>query len=480
MRLLKQNAETLSKLENQTLLEKAIQYATITHEGQSRRNGEPYLNHVLRVKSHLENAGITDETTLAIAVLHASLDFLTQEEIKKDFGEEIAGLLVNLDEISKTPIPISEDRSSDRIASLHKLFIQLSKDVRALIVRLADRVDNVKTTQGFNQKEREWIAKNSLHIYAPIAKAVGIYAFTRELENESLKILEADRYKYIERYLEKNFKETEHDLIMAKHKISEFLKSQGETNFEISFRKKSIYSTNEKAKYKAKKGDISSIDDLDSIYDLLGIRILVSNEEVCYSTLAYVQSQWDLIPGELDDYISNPKPNGYKTLQAAVWLKPKVSCEIQMRTFDMHEFNEYGAASHFAYKYSKGSEKKQSSDWIKNLIDLKDGIQSSLAQNSQIKLFEDTIFVFTPKQDLITLPKDATPVDFAYAVHTDIGDKCSMSKVNGKLVALSTPLKSGDIVEIVTEKNHKPSAKWLEFVKSKEARDCISKKVKGK
>lgn len=431
----------------------------------------------MRVKSHLENAGIKDETTLVIAVLHASLDFLTHEEIKKEFGEEIAALLINLDEISKTPIPISEDRSADRVASLHKLFIQLSKDIRALIVRLADRVDNAKTTQGFNLRERQWIAKNSLHIYAPIAKAVGIYAFTRELENEALKILDEPRYKYIEKYLDKNFRESEHDLILAKHKISEFLKSQGEKNFEITFRKKSIYSTNEKAHYKAKKGDISSPDDLGAIRDLLGIRVLVENVENCYSTLAFLQSEWELIPEELDDYITNPKPNGYKTLQAAVWLKPKVSCEIQMRTFEMHEVNEYGAASHFSYKYAGGS-KKHSTEWIKNLIELRDGIQTSLAQNSQIKLFEDTIFVFTPKQDLITLPKDATPVDFAYTVHTEIGEKCSMAKVNGKLVALSTPLKSGDVVEIITEKNHKPSVKWLEFVKSKEARDCISKKVK--
>jgi guanosine-3',5'-bis(diphosphate) 3'-pyrophosphohydrolase len=465
-------------LENSTLLDKAIQYATITHEGQIRRNGEPYINHVLRVKALLESAGITDETTLVVAVLHASLDFLTFDEIKREFSEEIANLLVNLDEISKTPIPISEDRSDARIASLHKLFIQLSRDIRALIVRLADRVDNIKTADGFNTKEREWIAKNAISIYAPIAKAVGIYAFTRELENGALKILEPDRYKFIEKFLDHRFKNSERDLILAKHKISEFLKSQGEENFEITFRKKSIFSTNEKALSEAKKGDIASINDLDGLYDLLGIRILVDNEQACYSALAYLQSEWKMIAEELDDYISKPKKNGYKTLQTAIWLKPDVSCEVQMRTFEMHEVNEYGPASHFNYKYAKGSVKKQSSDWIKNLIDLKDGIQTSLANNSQIKLFEDTIFVFTPKQDLITLPKDATPVDFAYAVHTQIGNRCAMAKVNAKLVALSAKLKSGDTVEIITEKNHKPSARWLETVKSKEAHDGIMKAMR--
>lgn len=467
-------------MENQTLLQKAIQYAEITHEGQTRRNGEPYLNHVFRVKKILEDAGITDETTLIVAVLHASLDFISIDEIKKEFGEEVAILLINLDEISKTPIPISDDRSADRIANLHKLFIQLSKDIRVLIVRLADRVDNIKTATGFNRKESEWIAKNALYIYAPIAKAVGIYSFTRELENGALKILEPERYKFIEKYLEHKFKKAERDLIMAKHNISEYLKSQGEENFAITFRKKSIFSTNEKSKYKAKKGEISSDEDLGGIYDLLGIRILVQNEQTCYSTLAYIQSQWELVPGELNDYISEPKPNGYRTLQAAVWLKPNVSCEVQIRTFDMHEVNEYGQASHFSYKYAKGSNKKQSSEWIKNLIDLKDGIQSTIAQNSQIKLFEDTIFVFTPKGDLITLPKGSTPVDFAYTVHTQIGDRCAMAKVNGKQVALSKPLNSGDTIEIVTGKNHKPSTKWLEFVKSKEAKDNIGKALNRK
>ncbi len=465
-------------METQTLLDKAIQYATITHEGQKRRNGEPYINHVMRVKKYLEDAGINDETTLVVAVLHASLDFLTIDEIKREFSEEIATLLINLDEISKTPIPISEDRSSDRIANLHKLFIQLSRDIRTLIVRLADRVDNIKTATGFNAKEREWIAKNSLHVFAPIAKAVGIYAFTRELENESLKILEPERYRFIEKFLEHKFKHAEHDLILAKHKIAEFLKSQGDQNFEISFRKKSIFSANEKALYKAKKGDINSIDDIGGLYDLLGIRILVSDEKICYSTLAYIQSEWPMIISEFDDYIAHPKPNGYKTLQTAIWLKPDVSCEIQIRTFEMHELNEYGSASHFSYKYQKGSDKKQSTDWIKNLISLKDGIQTTLASGSQIKLFEDTIFVFTPKSDLITLPKDATPVDFAYAVHTQIGDKCAMAKVNHKLVSLCTKLKSGDTVEIITEKHHKPSAKWLESVKTKEARDEIMKFVR--
>ncbi len=193
--------------ETSSLVEKALQYVTIIHEGQTRRNGEPFVNHVLRVKKYLEDAGITDETTLVVAILHASMDFITQDEIKKEFGEEVAALLINLDEISKTPIPISEDRSSDRIANLHKLFIQLSKDIRVLIIRLADRVDNVKTADGFNKKEREWIAKNSLYVFAPIAKAAGIYSFTRELESGALKILEPVRYRAIEKFQDYKFKE---------------------------------------------------------------------------------------------------------------------------------------------------------------------------------------------------------------------------------------------------------------------------------
>lgn len=462
------------------ILDKAIQFAELVHSGQVRRNGEPLINHSIRVKEYLEKAGIKDEITLAAAIMHASTDYIEEEEIRQEFGPEITGILKQLHHISKTPIPISDENSTERIANLHKLFIQLSKDMRVLLIRLADRVDNIKTIDGLSREEQIWAAKHTMSIFAPIAKAIGIYAFTREMEDAALKAVEPDRYKAIEKFQENKMKKIERELIMAKHKIANFMDSNEIKNYDIDFRKKGIYSTHQKTLSKAASGKIKSEDDFGGLYDLLGIRILVEKIEDCYSVLAYLQSQWDFIMEEFDDYIKNPKANGYRTLQTAIQLTPQHTCEVQIRTFEMHDFNEYGPASHFAYKYgssASASADSNSSSWIKNLIELKDSIQSDIGGDSKIKLFEDEIFVFTPKGDLITLPAKSTPVDFAYALHSDVGNSCTGCKINDKFTRLDTPLKSGDVVEILKSNKHKPSSKWLEFVQSKEARQEIRKVV---
>lgn len=474
--------------ETNGILQKANEYAKILHSEQKRKNGESMYDHVIHVKENLESVGVTDETTLAAALLHNSLETISRDELSKEFGEDITSIVENLNVITNTPVPISAERSSERVQSLHKLIIQMSKDIRVLLIRLADRLDNVRTTEGFSQEEKIWIAKNTMYIYAPIAKAVGIFAFTRELENESLKILEPERYKKIEKFLKTHLKKAEKELILAKHEIVEFLKSKGYKNFEVTYREKSIYSTHAKAIYKAKKGDIKNDEDFEGLFDLLGIRVLVENEAACYDVLAFIQQKWNVIQEEFDDYIANPKPTGYRTLQTAVWLAPQsarqiarnkatsqLSCEIQIRTFEMHETNEFGSASHFAYKY--GGSKRQNSYWIKELIELKDGIQESLVQTSEIKLFEDEVFVFTPKGDLITLPAGATALDFAYCIHSTIGNNCTGAFVNKKIVKLDTVLNSGDTVEIITQKSHKPSVKWLDIVKTKEAKKEIRKSL---
>jgi GTP pyrophosphokinase len=462
------------------LLDKALTYAQIAYSEEKRRNGEPFINHALRVKKYLEDIGITDENMLIAALLHGipQASNITYEEIEKEFNSEIRFLIESLEQITKIVIPFSD--KSENIDLLHKLIIHLSKDIRVLIIRLADRVDNIKTADALPRQDQEWIAKISLNVYAPIAKASGLYAYTRELEDEALKIIDPERYRLILEFQNNKFKEIEKDLEQIKADITNFLLSEGTKHVEISFRKKGIYSTHLKAKNKAKNFKIKDQNDFNGLYDLLGIRVLVSTIEECYKVLAFIQQKWENIQSEFDDYIAQPKTNGYKSLQTDIYINKESEnekkCEIQMRTFDMHNENEYGGSSHFAYKYgTKG--KNVSATWIKDLIEMKENLQSDLTdrKTSKIGLFDDTVFAFTPKNDLIVLPKDSTVVDFAYAIHSDIGDQCSGAILNDKMVPLSTIIKSGDKIEILTAKNRKPSIDWLDFVKTTEAKKEIRK-----
>ncbi|PIR42650.1 hypothetical protein CO058_03070 [candidate division WWE3 bacterium CG_4_9_14_0_2_um_filter_35_11] len=460
---------------NKNIIDSAIEFAQIAHSGQKRKNGEDFINHSLRVKKYLERIGIKDEFTLAAAVLHAcpKEGGIALSEITKEFGEEISYIV---DLLTKASTPIYYQSNTDNVENLHKLIIHMAKDIRVLLIRLADRIDNIKTADTFSNEEQIWIAKSALNIYAPIAKAVGVYYFTRELEGAALKILEPKRYHQIDQFSQRHFKNTEQELVNAKNKIEKFLNTLG-TSFDVKFRTKSIYSIHKKAHHKYNKGDISKDDSFHELYDLLGIMTLLQNEKDCYNLLAFIQENWKVVQNEFDDYIANPKPNGYRTLQTAIELAPGKYCEIQIKTFDMHNHNEFGPASHFSYKYGKTSSKSQST-WIKELIEQKEKINEMIAGESKIKAFQNTTFVFTPKGQLITLPENSTPVDFAFALHTDIGKGCSGALINGKMVSLNTPLSSGDTIEIQVSKKHTPSQDWLKFVKTAEAKRQIKKFTK--
>jgi GTP diphosphokinase / guanosine-3',5'-bis(diphosphate) 3'-diphosphatase len=444
---------------------KAEDYAQIAYSGVFRKNGEPFINHAQRVKKYLEEIGITDENVLISALLHGlpQVSDVTYEEIEKEFNPEIRFIIESLEQISKIVIPFSD--KSENIDLLHKLIIHLAKDIRVLIIRLADRVENVKTTESLTRPEQEWIAKLSLNVYAPIAKASGLYFFTRELEDESFKIIDNERYNLIKNFQDNKFSQIEKELEQIKLQISNFLKKENQENFDITFRKKGIYSTHLKAKNKAKNLKIKDANDFDGLFDLLGVRVLVSDIETCYKVLAFVQETWTNIQSEFDDYIAHPKSNGYKSIQTAIYVNDTSKCEIQIRTFEMHNENEYGGSSHFAYKYGTGK-KNNSSAWIKDLISMKENLQTNLTDNSsKIDLFKNMVFAFTPKNDLIVLPGGSTIVDFAYAIHSNIGDTCSGGILNGKMVQLNTEIKSGDKIEILTTKSKKPTADWLVFVK---------------
>lgn len=460
---------------NEDLTYKAIDFAKIAHHGQKRKNGEDFINHPIRIKEYLEKIGVKDEFTLVASILHAcpKEGSISIQEISKEFGTEVAYIV---DLLTKASTPIYYQTNTDNVENLHKLIIHMAKDIRVLLIRLADRIDNIKTAESFSKEEQEWIAKSALNIYAPIAKAVGVYYFTRELEEQALKILEPERHKKISEFSSSYLKNAEQELENAKIKIETFLKKL-KLEFRITFRTKSIYSIHKKAYYKYNKGDISSTESFAELYDLLGIMALLPNEKTCYELLAFVQENWKVVQNEFDDYIANPKPNGYRTLQTAIELSPGKFCEVQIKTFDMHNHNEFGPASHFTYKYGKNSAKSQA-NWIKELIEQKEKINEMISGESKIKAFHDTVFVFTPKGQLITLPEDSTPIDFAFALHTDIGKGCSGALINGKMVSLNTPLSSGDTVEIQVSKNHLPSQDWLKFVKTSEAKRQIRKYLK--
>lgn len=457
----------------QDLLNKSIEFARAATNNPQRLSGDHYIDHAMRVKDFLEEIGITDQTILSAAILHDSLKYqlTTEEELKQEFGTDVAYLVNKLTQIGKIRFPKNDHDASPII---QRLLIQLSDDLRALYIHLADRVDNIKTSSPLALEDRVLIANRALSIYAPLAYSVGIYAYTREFQDEALNILFPEESKLIRNSIEKRLIKSEKDLQNIKKDISEFLINNKIQNFKISTRTKSTYSIYKKLLRKA--GAISE-ELLDrKINDLIGIRILLPRVNDCYSLLSHIQSKWEMIQEEYDDYIANPKPNGYQTLQTSFRFDNNVMCEVQIRTFDMHEHNEYGTASHLTYK-TNNKVMSQNALWLKKLISIKDEILSEKAISGTHELFKETIFVFTPQYDLKTLPAKSTPVDFAYAIHSDIGNHCRGAKINGQLAKLETELQSGDVVEILTNKTAKPNSKWLKFVKTSEARKHIKKAI---
>lgn len=456
------------------MVAKALNFAIEAYKGIKRKSGEDYVNHPIRVKNYLREIQIKDESILTAALLHDILKetSLTEGMIAKEFNEDVAYMITKLNQISSIQLPMEFEQK--KIPNLHKLLIHLSEDMRVLIIRLADRVDNIKTAHCLTNEERQWIAQKAIYLYAPISKSIGLNQYYKLFNREAFKLLNPKRYGKLKNYVD--IKLTNADSILkATEERIELITAGFTSHYDISSRRKDIFSIHKKAILKANKGDIKHDEDISGLCDLLGIRILVENEDLCFKIMNEISKQWELIPGEYDDYITNPKPNGYKTLQASIKLDKDFRCEIQIRTYEMHSFNEFGPASHLSYKY--GNKISSNNDWIKDLVASKDNIQQGLAKDSKIRLFENEIFVFTPKNQVIALPAKSTIVDFAYAIHSDIGDHCDSGIVNNKQVQLDHELKSGDIIEIKTRKNRLPSKDWLKFVKTNEAKRNIKRYV---
>lgn len=452
---------------NIDIIKKAYIFSAKVHKDQVRLSGEPYLNHPLETAYILSELKM-DEYCISAGLLHDVLEdtLTTREELVKEFGEEIAQLVDGVTKISKIQYASHLERKAE---NYRKMLIAMAKDIRVVIIKLADRLHNMRTLDFHTKDKQESISRETVEIYAPIAHRLGMSKLKGELEDLAFKYLKPDVYSELKDAVERKVREREKYVEKVKEIIKKVLQEHN-IKAEVTGRPKhlsSIYQKMERQKVS-----------LDQIYDLVAFRVIVGTVRECYEVLGIIHSLWRPIPGRFKDYIGVPKPNMYQSLHTTVIGPEGERIEIQIRTEEMHRIAEYGVAAHWKYKESKGRSSKDDEErfaWLRQILewqqetkDAKDFIESI-----KTELFTDEVYVFTPKGDVKVLPKGSTPVDFAYAIHSDIGNHCAGAKVNGKMVPLRHELVTGDIVEIITLPQQKPSADWLKFVKTSKAKTKI-------
>lgn len=456
-----------SDIENEDLdfIKKAYVYSAKVHSGQRRVSGEPYLSHPLEVSSILANLKL-DVPSIVTGLLHDTIEdtLATREEIERNFGNEIAFLVDATTKISRLPHVSDVEKQAE---SFRKLILATAEDIRVVLIKLADRLHNMRTLQYLPEEKQKRIAVETMEIYAPLAHRLGMNWISVELEDLAFKFSEPGEYMRISKTMSAKKKDwekyTTEIVSLINNKMKEF-----EIRGDVSWRFKHLYGIYSKMK----KGNIT----LSNIYDILGFRIVTATENECYQVLGAVHSLWKPIPGRIKDYIALPKANNYQSIHTAVIGPFGEQMEIQIRTEKMHRVAEYGVAAHWRYKQGNslenGNDKIYSS--LRHLVELKD-IKDSTEYMEAIKgeLILDVVYVYTPNADLLEFPVGATPVDFAYSIHTDIGNHCSQAFVNHKLVPLNYKLKTGDMVEVVTSRNRDPNRQWLDFVVTSKAKNRI-------
>ncbi len=448
------------------LITLAYDYASDAHKGQTRASGEPYIIHPLHTAYNLAKMRL-DQTTVIAGLLHDIPEDtnILIEDIDKNFGREVAKLVSGV-----TKLGHIKYRGLERYAeNLRKMFIAMAEDIRVVFIKFADRLHNLETLQYLPPEKQKRIALESLEIYAPIANRLGMNEIRHQLEDLSFKILSPDEYEWVLSLKKDPEKVTLKNLEKVKKKILKELHENNIKTIAIIGRQKRIYSLYKKLLKKDR--------DINRIYDLIALRLILPSIADCYKTMGMIHSHWRPVPGRIKDYIAVPKPNGYRSLHTTIFADNGQIVEIQLRTPEMHEQAEYGIAAHWHYK-EKGSVKlpPEQLKWINEILKVQKKITNNEEYLKEIKLdiFSDFIYVFTPKGDVIELPENATPIDFAYRVHTYVGNHCTGAKVNDHIVQLDTSLKSGDVVEIIVDKNRKgPSEDWLNFVKTRSAREHI-------
>ncbi len=449
---------------------KALEFIEEKHSGQYRKSGEPYIVHPIEVAIILAELGM-DKTTIVAGLLHDLLEDTntTYEEIKDKFGKEVADIVEGVTKLGKINF---KDLQTQKAENYRKLILAFSKDLRVIFVKLADRLHNMKTLQYFSREKQIRIAKETLEIYVPIANRLGLWKIKTELEDLCFMYLYPKEYEEVKNFVGKSKAELEEYLKrLFIPKLKEELKRSG-LQAHVSYRPKHLYGIWQKTIRKGLK--------LEDVHDILGVRVIVNTVQECYLVLGLIHSIFKPVPGKFDDYISLPKPNLYQSLHTAVIGPKGRMVEVQIRTWEMHERAEKGIAAHWSYKEGKSIKDNSVYAWLRSLVESVQGSKNpeELLENLKMELFGEEVFVFTPKGDLVVLPKGATPVDFAYHIHTEVGNHCAGAKVNGRIVPLNYKLQNGDMVEIITNPNKKPNQEWLSFVITSKAKNKIKAVLK--
>ena len=456
---------------DEAMLNRAYVFSMHAHGSQKRASGDPYFSHPIEVAGILTDLHLDGET-IATAILHDTIEdtVATPEEILAKFGPAVARMVDGVTKLSKIEAQSENERAAE---NLRKFLLAMSDDIRVLLVKLADRLHNMRTLHYIaNPNKRKRIARETMDIYAPLAERIGMYEFMKEMQTLAMRELEPEAYQSITRRLE-SMQSGGGDRIAKIASGLKLLLSRSGIEAELSGREKHPYSIWKKMAER----HVS----LEQLSDVMAFRAIVPTEEECYRALGIIHRRWPMVPGRFKDYISTPKRNGYRSLHTSVMHAGDTRIEIQIRTNEMHAQAEYGLAAHWAYKQDAVRPDTQVR-WIRDLVEILDQAESpeELLEHTKMAMYQDRIFAFTPKGELYQLPKGATPIDFAYAVHTDLGDQAVGAKINGRVVPLREPIDNGDQVQILRSKAQRPRENWLNFAITGKARAAIRRHIRHK
>ncbi len=477
--------QILKNTSDQKLIKNAFEFAEAAHQGQKRASGEDYISHPLRVAQILSEMKL-DPKTVAAGFLHDVADDTkkTLEDIEKEFGKEVAFLVNGVSKLGKLrypkegltvePIEMRVKTPIDlRAENLRKMFFAMAEDLRVVLIKLADRLDNMETLSSIPPQKQQRIALETLEIFAPLANRLGIGDIRSKLQDLAFIYLYPKEYEWLTKNVKERYETRKRYLERVKRVLAKIFQKERIKVVDIHYRPKHYWTLYQKLLQHEKN--------FDRIYDLVALRVIVNDIKTCYEVLGIIHKFWKPLPGRIKDYIAFPKPNGYRALHTTCFCLDGKITEVQIKTQEMHEEAEYGITAHWAMKEGidlKNQGKKFS--WVQQLRDWQGKILKSkdFLEGLKIDFFKNRIFIFTPRGDVIDLPEGACSIDFAYAVHSDIGDHCSAARVNGKMTQISQPLKNGDVVEIIVDKNRRPARDWLKFVKTSLARSRIKSFLK--
>src|SRR5712671_4104208 len=452
--------------DNLDLIRRAYIFSAKEHRGQVRASGEPYLTHPLEVSNLLAEMKM-DATTVSVGLLHDVVEdtLVSLDDVERMFGEDVAHIVDGVTKISQIQFTSKEEKQAE---NFRKMLLAMTDDIRVIMVKFADRIHNMRTLEYLSADRREAIARETMEIYGPLANRLGMGKVRGELEDLAFSYLEQKAYQELKEIVERKRKAHEAFLSEVSKLVEEQMKEHAIPCL-IESRVKRLYSIH----VKLKKQRIT----IDQVFDLLALRIVTDSIKNCYAALGVIHNTWRPVPGRIKDFIAMPRPNGYQSLHTSV-IAGGQPFEVQIRTAEMHQIAEEGIAAHWKYKDGKlvaDDREDQRVSWLRHLVELQQEMKdpADFLSTLKIDLYPEEVYTFTPKGKVITLPRDATPVDFAYAIHTEVGHSCVGAKINKRMTPLRTKLRNGDIIEIITQPGHKPSRDWLSFIKTSRARNKI-------